>query len=339
MKDIYKDKTIPQRKENNMAKNSFGGTELTTLELWSHLPKKYKTDYQWVISRLYPENIQTILPRIWWFHDLAKDPSGGHDFLKNKDGAEQFEKLIFSSYWQMHTFLEKYDLPMDRCEVQKTAIFPFEHYEKPREGKINLIYASTPQRGLHVLCNALHELERDDWHLHVYSSFQIYGWKENDQPYGELFDHIEKNPNMTLHKIVRGRPLREEWKDMHIWAYPCIWEETSCRTAMEAMSSRTLMLTNSLGALPETCSDHAFMYPYIKDEIEHCYRITDEIDKLMDTYWDDETQDVIDRAKKHADKYYSWDYRAPKWIEMFELMDIEDELEEQSDAKKVAMVL
>ena len=108
---------------------------------------------------------------------------------------------------------------------------------------------------------------------------------------------------------------------------------------MEAMSSRTAMLTNSLGALTETCSDHAFMYPYIKDEIEHCYRITDEIDKLMDTYWDDETQDVIDRAKKHADKYYSWDYRAPKWIEMFELMDIEDELEEQSDAERIAMAL
>jgi hypothetical protein len=99
------------------------------------------------------------------------------------------------------------------------------------------------------------------------------------------------------------------------------------------------MLTNSLGALPETCSDHAFMYPYIKDEIEHCYRFADEIDKLMDTYWDDETQDVIDRAKKHADKYYSWDYRAPKWIEMFELMDIEDELEEQSDVEKISIAL
>ncbi|NQX84289.1 MAG: glycosyltransferase, partial [Mycoplasmataceae bacterium] len=269
----------------------------------------------------------------------TKEYENWSDEYCRKEVAEQFEKLIFSSYWQMHTFLEQYDLPMDRCEVQKTAIFPFEHYEKPRDGKINLIYASTPQRGLHVLCNALHELERDDWHLHVYSSFQIYGWKENDQPYGELFEHIENNPNMTLHKIVRGRPLREEWKDMHIWAYPCIWEETSCRTAMEAMSSRTAMLTNSLGALPETCSDHAFMYPYIKDEIEHCYRFADEIDKLMDTYWDDETQDVIDRAKKHADKYYSWDYRAPKWIEMFELMDIEDELEEQSDAERVATVL
>ena len=112
----------------------------------------------------------------------------------------------------------------------KTAIFPYDQYEKPKDDKLNLIYCSTPQRGLHILCNALHELERDDWHLHVYSSYSVYGWKENDQPYKELFDHIEANPNMTLYPSVIGRPLREEWKDMHIWTYPCIWEETSCRT-------------------------------------------------------------------------------------------------------------
>ena len=70
------------------------------------------------------------------------------------------------------------------------------------------------------------------------------------------------------------------------------------------------------------------MYPYVKDEIEHCYRFADELDKLMDNYWDSETLDIINRAKKHADKYYSWEYRAPKWIEMLDLMEIEDELTE-----------
>ena len=340
MKDIYQDNTIPQRGEKNIAKNSFGGTELTTLELWSHLPEKYKTDYRWVISRLYPEDLQSVLPKIWWFHDLAKDPC--HEYLKIRGQVNEFDRLIFSSYWQMHKFLEIYDLPMDRCEVQKTAIFPHEYYDKPKGDKINLIYASTPQRGLHVLANALHLLERDDYHLHVYSSFQVYGWKENDQPYKELFDHIEQNPKMTLHPTVIGRPLREEWKDMHIWAYPCIWEETSCRTAMEAMSSRTLMLTNSLGALPETCSDHAIMYPYIRDEVQHADRIADELDKLLDNYWDDENQEILSTAKAHADKYYSWDYRAPRWLEMFHYMDIEDELEETAettDAEKIATAI
>lgn len=324
--DIYKATDIPQRREGNIAKRSFGGTELTTLELWSHLPQKYKTDYQWVISRLYDDDMQTVLPKIWWFHDLAGDPC--HKLLEHNTGHENFEKFIFSSHWQMMTFISKYNLPTTKCEVMKTAIFPHEQYEKPKDDKLNLIYCSTPQRGLHILCNALHELERDDWHLHVYSSYSVYGWKENDQPYKELFEHIEGNPNMTLHNSVIGRPLREEWKDMHIWTYPCIWEETSCRTAMEAMSARTVMLTNNLGALPETCSDHAIMYPYVKDEIQHCYRFADELDKLMDNYWESETLDIINRAKKHADKYYSWEYRAPKWIEMLDLMEIEDELAE-----------
>ena len=322
--DIYKDETIPQRREGNLAKNSFGGTELTTLELWSHLPQKYKEDWRWVISRLYDDDVNSLLPKLWWFHDLSADPC--HKLLSTKDGHEKFDKLIFSSHWQMMTFVSAYNVPTEKCEVMKTAIFPHDHYEKPKNTKFNLMYCSTPQRGLHVLCNALNQLERNDWHLHVYSSYGVYGWKENDQPYKELFDHIEENENMTLYPSVIGRPLREEWKDMHIWTYPCVWEETSCRTAMEAMSSRTAMLTNNLGALPETCSDHAFMYPYVRDEIEHCYRFADELDKLMDDYWNEETQFTIDHAKKHADTYYSWEYRAPKWIEMFELMEIEDEL-------------
>ena len=333
--DIYKATDIPQRREGNIAKRSFGGTELTTLELWSHLSQKYKTDYQWVISRLYDDDMQTVLPKIWWFHDLAGDPC--HKLLETNNGYTNFEKFIFSSHWQMMTFISRYGLPTTKCEVMKTAIFPHDHYDKPKEDKLNLIYCSTPQRGLHILANSLNELDRDDWHLHVYSSYSVYGWKENDQPYKELFDHIEANPNMTLYPSVIGRPLREEWKDMHIWTYPCIWEETSCRTAMEAMSARTVMLTNNLGALPETCSDHAIMYPYVKDEIEHCYRFADELDKLMDNYWESETLDIINRAKKHADKYYSWEYRAPKWIEMLDLMEIEDELTERKNGSDDAV--
>ena len=158
--DIYKDETIPQRREGNLAKNSFGGTELTTLELWSHLPEKYKEDWRWVISRLYDDDVNSLLPKLWWFHDLSADPC--HKLLSTKDGHEKFEKLIFSSHWQMMTFVSAYNVPTEKCEVMKTAIFPHDHYEKPKNTKFNLMYCSTPQRGLHVLCNALNQLERND---------------------------------------------------------------------------------------------------------------------------------------------------------------------------------
>ena len=57
----------------------------------------------------------------------------------------------------------------------------------------------------------------------------------------------------------------------------------------------------------------------------------------MDNYWESETLDIINRAKKHADKYYSWEYRAPKWIEMLDLMEIEDELTERKNGSDDAV--
>ena len=61
-----------------------------------------------------------------------------------------------------------------------------------------------------MLCNALHLLERKDWHLHVYSSFEIYGWKENNEPFKELFEHIEKNPNVMV--LIRNNNTKVGWR-------------------------------------------------------------------------------------------------------------------------------
>ena len=135
---------------------------------------------------------------------------------------------------------------------------------------------------------------------------------------------------MTHHEPVIGRPLREEWQKAHIWTHPSIWEETSCRTAMEAMTARAAMVTSNHGALSETCCDFAYMYPFIDILKEHVERFADELDQVMDNYWDSEVQNNLNAAKTYADTFYNWEYRSKKWIEMFELMEIDYELTEDA---------
>ena len=240
------DVDIPQHKPGNMAENSMGGTELLTMELFKRLPDEYKDYFQFVVSRVHELEEK---PRLYWIHDLALDPV--HSFLTEPDGMSKFEKLIFVSHWQQQQFNTLLNIPYSKGMVIKNAIDPIEKHDKLHPaGPLQLIYCSTPQRGLDVLLGALDLIDRDDWHLHVYSSYGLYGWKDNDKPFEKLFDKIEEHPNMTNYGAVPYDELREAWKKMHILAYPSTWQETSCRVAMEAMSAHCAVVTSNWGDVP-----------------------------------------------------------------------------------------
>lgn len=50
---------------------------------------------------------------------------------------------------------------------------------------------------------------------------------------------------------VNQRVLNNFWSTSHVWLYPCTFAETCCLTAYEAAASRTLAISNDLGALKE----------------------------------------------------------------------------------------
>ena len=323
------DVDIPQHKPGNMAENSMGGTELLTMELFKRLPEEYKDYFQFIISRKYELEDK---PRLYWIHDLALDPA--HSFLLNEGGLDQFKKLIFVSHWQQEQFHTLLNIPYSKGVVIKNAIDPIEYHDKPKDGPLQLMYCSTPQRGLDVLYNALSLLDRDDWHLQVYSSYSLYGWKQNDEPFKPLFDKIDEHPNMTSYGAVPYDELREAWKKMHILAYPSTWQETSCRVAMEAMSAHCAVVTSNWGALPETCGEYGYMYTYTENKQEHAVRFADELEDVMDEYWSEITQFNLDNARQYAYTHYSWSKRISQWTYFLDNLKYEIEYDKTFDKEK-----
>jgi glycosyltransferase involved in cell wall biosynthesis len=304
-----------------MAENSMGGTELLTMELFKRLPDEYKDYFQFVVSRVHELEEK---PRLYWIHDLALDPV--HSFLTEPDGMSKFEKLIFVSHWQQQQFNTLLNIPYSEGMVIKNAIDPIEKHDKLNPaGPLQLIYCSTPQRGLDVLLGALDMLDRDDWHLHVYSSYGLYGWKDNDKPFEKLFDKIEEHPNMTNYGAVPYDELREAWKKMHILAYPSTWQETSCRVAMEAMSAHCAVVTSNWGALPETVGEYGYMYSYTEHKADHAERFADMLEDVMDDYWYDKTQKNLDNAQDYAYNHYSWSKRIEQWTNFLDNLQYEIE--------------
>ena len=302
------DVDIPQHKPGNMAENSMGGTELLTMELFKRLPKEYKDYFQFVVSRV---NDLEEKPRLYWIHDLALDPS--HSLLTKPGGMNFFEKLIFVSHWQQQQFNTLLNIPYSNGVVIKNAIDPISEHQKNKTDTLQLMYCSTPQRGLDVLLTALDMLERRDFHLHVFSSFKIYGWDQNDEPFEPLFDKCKSDDRITYYGSVPYDELRQHWTNMHILAYPSTWQETSCRVAMEAMSAHCAVVTSNWGALPETCGEFGYVYPYTEDKLEHAERFADTLEDVMDEYWSDETQKNLDNAQEYSYTHYSWSKRIKQW--------------------------
>ena len=57
------------------------------------------------------------------------------------------------------------------------------------------------------------------------------------------------------------------------------------------------------------------MYQWDERKLEHAEAFADILEDVLDSYWEDETQEILSHQKWYADKYYSWNYRIDKWID------------------------
>ncbi len=63
-------------------------------------------------------------------------------------------------------------------------------------------------------------------HLDVYSSFELYGWKQRDEAFEELFQLLRSKSNVTLHGTQSNENLRQKLESTHIMAYPsCVTKD------------------------------------------------------------------------------------------------------------------
>lgn len=294
---------------NEVNQNAMGGTELMMKRLHDTMDPVLLDKFQIIGSRV--RELKEDKVRILWLHDLPEDPESRH--LAN-GGWKKFHKLVFVSNWQMQRYIDAYGIPWSHCVVIQNAIEPF-----PREALdkktdvINLAYWSTPHRGLNILVPVFEELAKkhDNIRLHVFSSFNLYGWGERDKPYAELFDRCRAHPKIEYHGALPYQELRSHIEKMHILAYPSIWVETSCLVLMEAMSAGLECVHSNLGALYETAANFTTMYQYHEDLNEHAKIFYNVLDNAITNYSKHDSNHLIQHI--FANSVYNWEQRAKQW--------------------------
>lgn len=246
--------------ENEISKNAFGGTEIAKRKLAELIDPKLLENFQIISSR--HRNFEEDKIRLFWCHDLPEDPESQK--FRDKNFINGIHKFIFISDWQYQRYQLVHGIPYNnKSIILESGIEP-----APQEALIKnndvirIAYTSTPQRGLELLVPVFKKLAEKypNIHLDVFSSFKIYGWDQADEQYEPLYDQIRNHPQMTYHGFVPNDQLKSHLNTCHIWGYPNIWLETSCRAMLEAMSAGLICVHPNFGALPETSGALNIMY-------------------------------------------------------------------------------
>ena len=321
-------------KKNTMHKEAKGGTELMLAGLKERLDPKLWNKFNFIMSRVRDEYIDDDRPNILWLQDLPEDPESEH--LSKETSRNRFAKIVFNSYWQQQQYFTKLGVPYEDGMVLKNCCERFEPHEKPKDGKLRLIYFSTPHRGLHVLESAIRHLEtqRDDFEVDVYSSFKIYGWEEQDKQFQELYDRLGELKSVNYHGSVSNEEIREALVKSHILAYPSTYVESSCCVAIEAMAAGLLAVVPNYGALTETCTDYAWMYNWESDPARHAQKYAGILNNALDQYWEPAMQQILKLQVMYYNYFYSWDMRVAQWTSLLNTVEAEVEAEEARRANR-----
>ena len=301
---------------NELSDKAAGGSELLARRIAADLDKDLLKEYQIIISRV--RELDSTKIRLLLLQDLPEDPESKH--LAN-EGWRKFHRIVFVSHWQREQYVRAYGIPYSKTIVIHNAIVPFTNDEdldkKKKSDRINVIYHTTPHRGLEILVPVFAKLAEthNDIHLDVFSSFDIYGWPDRNKPYEPLFEQIKNHPNMTYHGYKTNEVVRAALERAHVFAYPSIWRETSCMSLMEAMSAKCYCVHSDLAALAETSANWSYQYNYNENVNAHASTFYNVLDIVLQIVREKDKSSLIklNGQKSYADLFYNWTLRIPQW--------------------------
>lgn len=222
--------------------------------------------------------------------------------------------VIQLSHYQLQRWLHELNLPIEKVFLSSNGVQLSAFASAPatiRDRKPQAYYASVPWRGLKELLEIwpLVKGAVPEATLKVCSSMKVYKAEEQEN-LEKLYDLARSLPGIDYRGSVSQAKLREIALTSRALAYPCVFPETSCIAAMEAMASGAAVVGTSLGALPET----AWRNPLIPIQDGWGDAWGFELARVLvdDTYYQ-----TIAEQNLTVSRYNDWKSVADRWAQRF----------------------
>ena len=301
-----------------MQKNPRGGTELQFEYLTKYVDQALLDQVQ--ITTSVPEKIplHSSKMNILWQKNSYDQPNLA-PWFKDKSNHNKYDWYVFNSHWNYEKFRMMFDIPTEKSLVIKNGIDNIKAKDlNKKKDKIKLIFHPTPWRGLNVILAAMQYIKNPNIELDVYSSTEVYGssFKEqNDHQWQELYDQAKQLPNVNYIGYKPNEYIKEHLHEYDIFAYPCIWEETFCISAIEAMAAGLYVITTDYGALFETCAEFSSYIPYQKNYLALAHNFAFAIEAVADKLNTPGIVKHLERQIDYTNNFYNWEKQGNAWTQ------------------------
>ncbi len=297
---------------------SFGGSENQFRLLLKKLPDENFKDINLILNNANHDLIEKDKINILWMQHFVNQEEAKN--LGSKDFIDKLDYIVFNSNWNFEKFYYQYKIPESKSIVIKNAVEKIEFHEKPKD-KINLIYHTTPWRGLNLLLEVFKNLNLENVELNICSSTKIYGKKFSNtfnKQYEKIFNECKNTKNINYLEFLENKKIIELLKKTHIYSFPSIWPETSCISAIEAMMAGCEVVTTNLGALYETCAPFGTLVGFDRNLKNLEKKYEEVLLNSIKNFWSSENQTKLRLQRDTINSTYSWDTRSIEWKKFFD---------------------
>jgi glycosyltransferase involved in cell wall biosynthesis len=288
----------------------FGGTETMARGFIKNILPEMRNIHNYtnvIIPGHFPE-LQTIgidgSKYIFWIHNNISQFVGHVGrVLNNAKVREATERIVAVSEYEKTIIAKELNISLNKIYVIPNAIEPV----IPMPGKFNnidkvkIIHASTADRGMQVLLDAIPLIE-EDFELNIFNNFYP------DIPHNFNLAAVN-DPRVNFYGKTPRKTLYKFFADAHIHAYPSTYPETSCLTQMEALSAGCYTVHTDLGALPETSMGHGVMIPSHELTPERYAEELTKAIRMIKEHGYDYTQQVHDIHNN-----FTWEKTKQNWL-------------------------
>ena len=295
-----------------------GGSENQLRLLLKYLPDESFKDINLILNNTNNDLIEKDKINILWMQHFVNQEEVKN--LESKDYVNKLDHIVFNSNWNFEKFQYQFKIPESKSIVIKNAIENIAPSKKPTD-KINLIYHTTPWRGLVHLLKIFKNLNLQNVELNICSSTIIYGKKFDSilgKQYENIFRECKNTKNVNYLGFVENNKIINLLKSMHIYAFPSVWPETSCISAIEAMAAGCEIVSSNLGALYETCAPFGTFVTFDRNFENFEKKYQKVLENSIKNFWSEENQKKIKLQQETINLTYSWSVRSKEWLTFFQ---------------------